>query len=42
MKPGEAVRALLDLLAAKGIPHMVTGGLVANAYGIVRSTPDAQ
>src|SRR5437870_1397943 len=41
MKSGDAVRALLDVLTAKSIPHMVTGGLVANAHGIVRSTQDA-
>jgi hypothetical protein len=37
----EAVCRVLDGLAAASIPHMVTGGLVANAYGIARSTHDA-
>ncbi len=41
MKAAEAVRALLEALAAKGIDYMVTGGLVSNVYGIVRSTQDA-
>ena len=41
MRSGEAVCALLDALASAGFAHMVTGGLVANAYGIVRSTQDA-
>lgn len=41
MTAWDAVRAVLDALAAAGIPHMVTGGLVANAHGIARSTKDA-
>ena len=41
MKAAEAVCALLDALAAAGLHHMVTGGLVANAHGIARSTKDA-
>ena len=41
MKSDEAVCALLDGLAAAGLAHMVTGGLVSNAYGIARSTHDA-
>ena len=41
MNSHEAVCRVLDGLAAAGIPHMVTGGLVANAYGIPRSTHDA-
>ena len=41
MNSVEAVCALLDALAVAGFPHMVTGGLVANAHGIVRSTHDA-
>ena len=41
MKSEEAVCALLDALASAGVEHMVTGGLVSNAYGIARSTHDA-
>jgi hypothetical protein len=41
MKAGEAVCALLDALTQAGLPHMVTGGLVANAHGIMRTTHDA-
>ena len=41
MKSSEAVCALLDALATAGIAHMITGGLVSNAYGILRSTQDA-
>ncbi len=41
MKSTEAVCALLDALTAAGLPHMVTGGLVANAHGIMRTTHDA-
>jgi hypothetical protein len=41
MTPIDGVGALLDALAAADIPHMVTGGLVANAHGISRSTKDA-
>ena len=41
MKSDEAVCLLLDALAAAGLPHMVTGGLVSNAHGIARSTHDA-
>ena len=41
MKSDEAVCTLLDALTAAGLPHMVTGGLVANAHGIPRSTHDA-
>ena len=41
MKSEEAVCSLLDALAAAGVSHMVTGGLVSNAYGIPRSTHDA-
>lgn len=41
MKSREAVNLIIEALAAGEIPHMVTGGLAANAYGIVRSTYDA-
>ncbi len=41
MKSDEAVCAVLDGLAAAGVPHMVTGGLVSNAHGIARATHDA-
>lgn len=41
MNAWEGVRAVLDALAAAGIPYMVTGGLVANAHGIAHSTNDA-
>ncbi len=41
MKSEQAVCTLLDALAAAGLPHMVTGGLVSNAHGIARSTHDA-
>ena len=41
MKSAEAVRAVLEALAAAGVPHMVTGGLVSNHYGVARSTKDA-
>ena len=41
MTPWAGVRAVLDALTAAAIPHMVTGGLVANAHGIARSTKDA-
>ena len=41
MNSREAVCAILDALTAAGLPHMVTGGLAQNAYGIMRSTNDA-
>jgi len=41
MTAWDGVRAVLDALTAADIPHMVTGGLVANAHGIARSTKDA-
>ncbi len=41
MTAWDGVRAVLEALAVAGIPHMVTGGLVANAHGIARSTKDA-
>src|SRR5436190_4467787 len=41
MKSHEAVRVVLRELAAAGLKHMVTGGLVSNHYGVARSTKDA-
>ena len=41
MKPREAICATLDALDAAELPHMLTGGLVTNLYGISRSTKDA-
>ncbi len=41
MNSGAAVCALLDAMDRASIRYMVTGGLVANAYGIPRSTDDA-
>lgn len=41
MNTSEAVCRTLDALTEAGVAHMVTGGLVANAHGIARSTKDA-
>ena len=41
MKSAEAVQVVLQALASAGLPHMVTGGLVSNHYGVARSTNDA-
>lgn len=41
MKSYEAIRIVLQGLAAAGLEHMVTGGLVSNHYGVARSTNDA-
>jgi len=41
MTSEQATRAALGALTEAGVPHMVTGGLVANAYGIARFTKDA-
>jgi hypothetical protein len=42
MKDGyEATRIVVETLAKCGTPHMVVGGLSSNAYGIPRSTKDA-
>ena len=37
----EAVRAVLDALDAASAPYMLTGSFASNAYGIARSTKDA-
>lgn len=37
----EAVKAVLDALDAAGAPYMLTGSFASNAYGIARSTKDA-
>ena len=41
MNATKAVCVILDGLSSAGVDHMVTGGLVANAHGIARSTKDA-
>ena len=41
MKSFEAVRVVLNGLASVNLPHLVTGGLASNHYGIPRSTKDA-
>ncbi len=41
MTPDEAVDCVLGALRSAGIPHMVTGALASNHYGIERSTKDA-
>lgn len=42
MKDGyEATRVVIEALQKLEIPHMVVGGLSSNAYGIPRSTKDA-
>lgn len=41
MNSTEAICAVLRGLARAGLPHMVTGGLAANHYGVPRSTKDA-
>ena len=42
MKDGyEATRIVVETFERLGIAHMVVGGLSSNAYGIPRSTKDA-
>lgn len=41
MTTNDAVCAVLDCLDAAKLPHMVTGGLAANHYGVPRATNDA-
>ena len=41
MTPTEAVCSVLDGLDAAALPHMITGGLAANHYGVPRATHDA-
>ncbi len=42
MKDGyEATKVVIEALRKLGVPHMVVGGLSSNAYGIPRSTKDA-
>lgn len=41
MTSDDAVVAVIRALNAIGVPYMVTGSLVSNLYGIVRSTKDA-
>jgi predicted Rossmann-fold nucleotide-binding protein len=37
----EATRRLVEKFVELGVNHMVVGGLSSNAYGIPRSTKDA-
>lgn len=41
MNSREATCSTLEALEAAGLPYMLTGGLVQNTFGIVRSTHDA-
>ena len=41
MNEVEVVAAFIDALNAAGFPHMLVGSLSSNAYGIERSTKDA-
>lgn len=41
MTDADAVNAVLDAIRSVGLPHMVVGSLSSNAYGIPRSTQDA-
>jgi len=37
----EAILAVIDVLESRGVPYMLVGSLSSNAYGIARSTKDA-
>ena len=41
MNSNEAVIALVEALDQTGIPYMIVGSFSSNAYGVVRSTKDA-
>ncbi len=41
MTSREATLAVIDLLETRGVPYMLVGSLSSNAYGIARSTEDA-